>query len=283
MATKNQRAVLVATLGSEPQVITLAAQLLQQQQSLNAVIVLHTKPENTPISDALPKLVSAFEQNSAWPPLTTQQLPITDILQPADLEKFSTALFNILKFQIASGNRIHLLLAGGRKPMAMIGVTVAQILFGPDDRVWYLHSDDMLRTARRLVLQHDDEAQLVPITIPQLNLSPPVFTRLFQASDLASANQIITADRDRKRIDFIENELTKAEREVVAQIARNVVTVKEIAAVLHKSPKTITNQLNTIYSKLETAFNLQPDKGTKREFLRQILGEYFNTQTTPSK
>jgi hypothetical protein len=52
-----------------------------------------------------------------------------------------------------------------------------------------------------------------------------------------------------------------------------------MAARLHKSPKTITNQLTTIYSKLESAFGLQTDVGVKREFVRQELGPYLATFT----
>jgi DNA-binding CsgD family transcriptional regulator len=71
---------------------------------------------------------------------------------------------------------------------------------------------------------------------------------------------------------FVHHELTAAEREVAALVAGEVLTVKEIAARLHKSPKTVTNQLNTIYSKLENTFGLSPDVGVKREFLRRVLG-----------
>jgi len=69
--------------------------------------------------------------------------------------------------------------------------------------------------------------------------------------------------------------LTVAEREVALLVAQNVLTVKEIAIQLHKSPKTVTNQLNTIYSKLESYFGLQPDLGVKREFLRRALVGHF--------
>ena len=52
----------------------------------------------------------------------------------------------------------------------------------------------------------------------------------------------------------------------------HLVQVEQIAQRLSKSAKTVTNQFNSIYSKLESAFGLSPDVGLKREFLRRELG-----------
>ena len=60
-------------------------------------------------------------------------------------------------------------------------------------------------------------------------------------------------------------------------VAHQVLTVEEMAAHLHKSPKTVTNQLTVIYQKLESSFGLQPDQGVKREFLRRELAGYFGS------
>ena len=66
-----------------------------------------------------------------------------------------------------------------------------------------------------------------------------------------------------------------AERAVAALFAQEVMTVEEAARRLVKQPKTVTNQLTTIYAKLESYFGLTPDVGTKREFLRRELGIWF--------
>ena len=72
---------------------------------------------------------------------------------------------------------------------------------------------------------------------------------------------------------FLGRVLTPAERELALLIGQEVLTVKELAEQLHKSPKTVTNQLTVIYNKLEAEFGLEPDVGVKREFLRKIVTE----------
>lgn len=269
-------AVLIATLGAEAQVISLATQLLlQQAEPLEAVVVLHTDPAYPPVSQALPALCAAFAAQPTWPPLHTIGLPLIDVLTPEQLEQFSNSLYTLLKSWIARSASIHLLLAGGRKSMTMLGMSVAQTLLGPDDHVWYLHSDEPLRTSGRHELASADQAQLIEIPLPPLSPAPPRFTRSFQATTPAAARQALTAEHQRRLQYFLDHELTRAEREIVLLLAGEVLTVAAIAARLHKAPKTVTNQLNTIYSKLESFFGLQADVGVKREFLRREVGAWL--------
>lgn len=276
---QNTDAVLIATLGSEPQVVGLAVQLLlAQQELLRRVIVLHTQPTHSPIDRALPLLQASFETNHSWPPLELIEAPTTDVLMPAQIELFSGYLYQTLRQWVLQRVRVHLLLAGGRKSMAMVGMTVAQMLLGPEDRVWYLHSDEGLRTSARATLQPGDDVQLIAIPLPQLSTAPPVLTRPFQAETPAAAHQALAAEQQRRLHYFLDHELTRAEREIVLLLAREVLTTAEIAARLHKSPKTVTNQLNTIYSKLESAFGLQAEVGVKREFLRREVGAWVGDE-----
>lgn len=207
--------------------------------------------------------------------LYTQLVPIDDILTPNEFSQFTDSLYTILRHWLAQGLHIHLLLAGGRKSMAMLGMSVAQLLLGPEDRVWYLYSDEELRKSKAYLLTNEYQVQLIPIPLPQQNAVPPFFRRVFQADNPAGAQATLVAEQVERRRHFVEHEITRAERAVATLVAQKVLTVQQIAAHLHKSPKTVTNQLNVIYSKLESYFGLQPDVGVKREFLRRELGEWF--------
>ena len=271
-----QYAVLVATLGSEAQVIPLATQLLLRQgEPLTHTVVLHTRADRHPIDRALPIVQASFPVGDPWPQLQTLAVPTDDVLTPDQIELFARHLYQVLKTWIARRVRVHLLLAGGRKSMTMVGMTVAQMLLGPDDRIWYLHSDEELRTAGRTVLQPGDTAQLIAIPLPQVNVAPPVFTQPFTADTPDAARDAYATAQQQRQQRFVAQELTDAEREVAALVVQDVLTVAEIAQTLNKKPKTVTNQLNSIYSKLEAEFGLQPDVGVKREFLRRTLRGYF--------
>lgn len=268
--------VLVATLGAEPQVVTIATQLLlHQDELLQSVALLHTAPRREPIASALPAVAATFSEQDGWPPLVRVEVPVEDVLSPEQIDRFASVLFDRLKSYVKEGLRIHLLLAGGRKPMAMMGMSVARMVLGPEDAVWYLYSEESVRQAGQMLLSQMDQARLVPIPFPQFDAAPPVYTRAFEAETPGAALSALEDMRLRRLRHFVEVELTDAERELAALLATEVLTVEQTAERLHKSPKTVANQLNSIYSKLEAAFGLQPDRSVKREFLRRVLAPYF--------
>ena len=270
-------AVLVTTLGAEAPVISITTQLLLAQGvPLAGVELLHTIPTDPAIRSALAAVQSAFADRTQWPTLIATQLPVTDVLSPGELDAFANALFGVLKKWLRLGHAVHLLLAGGRKSMAMIGVTTAQLLFGPEDRIWYLYSDDNLRASGRHTLRSTDDARLVQIPLPP-PLTAPIYGHALEAETPDEARSLLARQVVEQRRRFVEDELTPAEREVARFVVQDVATVGEIAARLHKSPKTVTNQLTSIYAKLEAVFGLQADVGVKREFLRRELGGWFGS------
>ncbi len=267
--------VLVGTLGAEPQVITLATALLLDQGALARVVAVHTDARFPPIADALPALRAAFAEAPAAPPLECVAVDVADTLTPADLDRFADTLFAVLRTHLAANRRIHLLLAGGRKSMALTGLSVAQLLLGPGDHVWYLHSDEALRHSGRFWPAAGDAVRLVELPLAPPVAVPPRFTPAVAAASPAAARQALGAAEQARLRHFVEHELTAAERAVAALFAQEVMTVDEAARRLGKRRKTVTNQLTTIYSKLESYFGLTPDVGTKREFLRRELGARF--------
>lgn len=156
--------------------------------------------------------------------------------------------------------------------MAMVGMSVAQLVLGPDDHVWYLHSSEDLRLSGRTAPAEGDHVTLVPIPLPRLAVAPPAYLRALQSPTRAGALASLDAQQGEQLRRFLDHELTPAERDLALLVAAEVLSVEQVAGRLHKSPKTVTNQLNSIYSKLESAFGLSPDVGMKREFLRRELG-----------
>jgi CRISPR-associated protein Csx14 len=266
--------VLVATLGAEPQIVLLAvAALARQGAPVDQVVVVHTLPTQPPLSTSLPAVQAAFAAQTAAPRLTTVAVPTVDVLTSAELDAFAATLFHTLQQFVAQRTPVHLLLAGGRKSMAMVGLSVAQLLLGPADRVWHLYSDEGLRRSGRATVIDGDEVTLIPIPLAPPALAAPVYTPVVHAASPAAARATLAGEQQRRLAWFLHHELTPAEREVAVLVARDVLTVGELAARLGKQRKTVTNQLTVIYSKLESFFGLTPDVGTKREFLRWVVAE----------
>lgn len=268
--------VLVATLGAEPQVISLTTQcLLRSGELLERVILLHTDRTQAPIAQSLPPLENLFANQPGWPPLEPLALAAGDVLTPAQIQSFSDTLFLTLKRGLQDGYRIHLLLAGGRKPMAIMGASVAQMLLGSEDCVWYLHSSQALRASGALLDTDAASVQLVRVPLPRLNVPSPRYTVSFAANSPNMALAALEDAQTRRLRYFVQHELTAAERQLAQLAATEVLTVEQMAQRLHKSQKTIANQLNAIYGKMEAALGLQPDRSVKREFLRRELAGYF--------
>lgn len=183
--------ILIGTLGAEPQVITLATALLLRQEPLERVVVVHTDDRFSPLTDALPALRAFFAQAHGMLPLECIAVNVVDTLTPADLDRFADILFAVLQTHLAAGRRIHLLLAGGRKSMALTGLSVAQLLLGPGDHVWHLHSDEALRHSGRFWPEAGDAVQLVELALAPPMAVSPRFTPAVAAASPAAARQAL--------------------------------------------------------------------------------------------
>ncbi len=88
-------------------------------------------------------------------------------------------LYRVLLAEKKAGRLIHLSIAGGRKPMAVYGMVVAQLLFDDADQVWHLLSEGWKPGDKRVMhVQPGDPVWLVSIPLLHWSSVSPVFTRL---------------------------------------------------------------------------------------------------------
>lgn len=253
--------VFVATLGAEPQVITLALDaLLRRDPAISHVVVAHTLADRQPVRASFERLHEEFivqrhyGDHLTYAPHLLAGLSgsLTDITTPAEIDDAFHSLYVLLRHHKHSDKRIHLCIAGGRKTMALFAMAAAQIVFEPGDRLWHVVSSPALIESKLLHAEHPDDVVLVPIPV-------------------ASWGNMRTYDKDRARA-FIETMLTPAEREVTQLLVREGLSNAALATRLYKSPKTIANQLSGVYVKLAAFYDLPevPD----RSQLLVLLGSY---------
>lgn len=247
--------VLVATLGSEPQVITLTLDALTARGvSVNRVVVVHTNPLLPPIEDSLKALHQVFVVERHYEgilyvphPLTDAHEILSDVTTPHQIEAAFGSLYALLKHHKTAGNIIHLCIAGGRKTMTIFALAVAQAILTTQDAVWHLVSSSNLIQSKAMHANNPADVQLVQV--PFVNLS---------AESNASPQKFLLT-------------LTAAEREIVKLLVREGLSNALLAQRLSKSPKTIANQLTGVYLKLQQYFGLSqpPD----RAMLLVLLGK----------
>ncbi len=238
----------LATLGAEPQVVTITLDLLRARGIYpRRVVVLHSDPDVPPTREALAALRTdglSFE----GVPLLHDGQPLDDIRDESEARAAFRVIYSALETEKSAGQTVHFSAAGGRKAMAMYAMLAAQLLFEEADRLWNLVSGDPLRESRALHAGPGEAALLrVPVLPWRIELT-------------------------RKRA-FIERDLTPAERDLLALAVVEGLTNAAIAVRRGVSEKTVTNQFTAIYDKLRAAY--PASDGVDRHLLMAEFGPYF--------
>jgi CRISPR-associated protein Csx14 len=273
---------LIATLGSEPQVVTLALDLLRDKGfSISEVIVLHTGGKA--VQPALKRLAHEFSQPGARKYQTVliehEGWPVADFQTEAETTALLRTLYRTILAEKRAGKAVHLSIAGGRKPMAVYGMVVAQLLFDEDDRVWHLLSEDWRPGDEQVMhVRPGDRVSLVPIPVLRWGSVSPVLTELAVREDpweaIQAQRSIKQEEERRRKREFIEYRLTPAERELV-RLACTGLDNATLARRLHKSEKTIANQFTAIYEKLRDWQGFRGDLPANRNVLIAEFAAYF--------
>ena len=218
---------LIATLGLEPQVVTLVLDHLQAiGERVTDVVVLHTSPTSQLIEDVLRKEFNKYpdyaEAHITLHPVQIEVAgkPIADITSADEANAVLQILYEQVSKWQGDDRRIHVCPAGGRKPMAMYAMLVAQLLFDDHDRLWMLISTEALRQSGLLHGRYG-ESWLLPV---------PVHT------GLAAQHRFVTS-------------LPTAEREVLELLAREGLSFSEIGERRVTTERTVEAQLQSIRQK----------------------------------
>lgn len=167
--------VLIATLGSEAQVVTLTLDLLiERGYPIERLIVLHTDPSQEPIASSFGALQEELERHPPYQHLQHEEVcfqdgqgrPLPDVTTPDEMRAVFRTTFETLKRIKQEGHIVHLSAAGGRKAMSSYALLSAQFLFDEHDHFWNLWSAPGLLTERRMHAAHTDEAVLIRLPIP---------------------------------------------------------------------------------------------------------------------
>lgn len=275
--------ILVATLGVEPQVVTIALdRLLVAGRNIVEVTVVYT--ESSGIHQALAVIKDEFGKK-VYPGVSLRAVPVLssrgaveDFCTGKDLRALLRTLYAEVRCARQAGNIVHMCISGGRKVMGIIGMVVAQLLFGPDDRVWYLLTEDWRPGAdRRLHLPPEEKVWLVPVPVLRWSEAGVLMQTVAELDDPAEIvawhEKLSRATRMKRRREFIRHWLTPAEREVV-QLACRGLDNAAIAVRLHKQEQTVANQLRSVYEKLREWLEY-PTGNVDRSVLIAEFAPYF--------
>lgn len=232
---------LIATLGTEPQVITSTLDLLLRKgDHISDIVIIHTEDNDGPISSAVNQLIQAFSNKPYSDQFTLQLVPILDengeILSDIETCNSSSNAFRTIYQQIRlaklAGKYVHLSIAGGRKTMAVFGMVAAQLLFDEGDYLWHLYSSDEYLASKRLHPQPNDDVHLIPIPVIFWSNISPSFTNIIQNEDPFQTIENVRQLQLREKTDiarsYILESLTESERKVTALLVKEGLSDQEI-------------------------------------------------------
>ena len=274
--------VLIAPVGSKPQLVTLALDLLAQAgEHVVEVVAIHTTPSRPATADALRRLTTHCRAVYAEVNLRCvclcddSDIPLNDVDSPIAARQAFRVLYREIRNAKTACRRVHLSIAGGRKIIAVYGMAAAQLLFDPDDRVWHLYSVPAL-IERQALHAMPGEAALIHVPVLRWSEVSPTLTNLILSDDPFEAMErqdaLRRSDAVRAARDFIEHELSASERAVVALVVREGLTDAEVAERTCRSPKTVGHHLSSVYRKACACFGLSR---ADRHTLMALLSTYF--------
>jgi len=274
--------VLIAPISSKPQLVTIALDLLRQQgEYVRDVVVLHTTLSRPTTRAAVVRLGDEFP--CAYPATHLRPIclcdergvPLSDVdSEPAAREAFRV-LYREVKAAKQAGRRVHLSIAGGRKIIAVYGMAVAQLLFDEADRVWHIFSIPSLIESQALHPK-PGEAELIRVPVLRWSEVSPALTDLILSDDpfeaLRRQEELRQADALRAAREFVERELSPAEREVVRLVVCEGLTDAQIGERTYRSAKTVGHHLSSAYQKARACFGLNH---ADRHTLTALLSTYY--------
>ncbi len=260
--------IYLATLGQRPEAITVALDRLRETYAYAALAVLHTAPTGA-IAEAYEALRAVCAND--YPDLPTRfheiafpdGAPLLDIQDRRSAEAYHRSVLRVLYDYRRDGHHLHLMLAGGRKAMSIYAMLAASLLFEPPhDRVWtVLSSDELLGHAGRFHILPGlrDRVQVVDLPLRPARIAPGV-----------DVEQLLAAPPSRAA-GFLAK-LSPAEAELVELIRRCPYSSNaELAALSHKTVKTIETQLSSIYAKMISYLDHGETIRNKRQALLDLI------------
>lgn len=270
---------MIATLGGQPQVVTFALDaLLERGEPIAEVVVIHFAPHDPRTRQALERLDREFPNDFYAHArrsirlrrivLRDHQGPLVDITSEQTAEAVRSHIMEILRLEKAQGRPLHVVLAGGRRILALMLFLTAIVYLDYADHLWHLYTPrsflELARDGQRMHARPEDGVRLIEVPFPHWGADFPGFRQL---SSLQLQQTLLTpADLERCR--QVWQRLTLAQRRVLYWIAHNE-RPQQVAERLGITLKTVDSHLDAIKNACRELWGIPPDRSISYHNLRE--------------
>lgn len=286
--------IFIATLGGKAQVVTFALDhLLAQRVPIGEVIVLHLAPPDPThrLHRALMMVQREFRggryQNRACR-LSTVPLRDRDGRRIPDMDSRAAVdgawqTLNQLIGQLKAQNRtIHLSLAGGRRLVGLLAMSVAALHFTPSDRLWHLYTPNQLKQAAgegQILHAPPNEPQPFLLEVPIMPGSEtlPMLRHLLSASphEVLAARRAHLARIEQNHCQQVWQELTNRQREVLTLLAQGK-SPQDVGELLSITLATVSSHQHIIYQHCRNVWMLADNEQIDYHWLQKKFGAWVD-------
>lgn len=289
----NYHQTLVASVGGQPQIVTLTLDLLLRQNiNISEVIVLHPAPTDIRIQHTLSCLRTEFaydcytcDSRTIACHLQLQVLSHDDVALPDVTDTVSAhatrdTIHRLLARLKQRQRHIHLSASGGRRVISLMAISAALLHFDHFDHIWHIYTPAAVRALvnEGAVMHVPPDAGVELIEVPFVPWGS-YFPLLSQMAGSAQATQqmqtAILDAQDRARCAGMVQQATPAQRQVLRQVSAGL-TPREIAAHLGISIETVYSHTKALLSLARNTWHLPSEEKIDFHFLFRKFAGYFD-------
>ncbi len=282
---------LIATMGGQPQVVTLALDaLLAQGILVSDLIILYLSPQNGRVQNALQKLAAEFTDGRYGQrplryqpyPIRAGPYPLRDIYDEADADTAWEAV-NRLIAQLKSERRtLHICISGGRRILGLLTMSAAMLHFGHQDVLWHMYTPDEIRQAANegaiMHLPAGSGFRLIRVPMMPWGSYFPALRQLVRPAagtgDVLAGPRAVLDKAEQARCQTVVDNLTGRQRDALLAFAAGL-NPQRTAEKLVVSIKTVDSHKTVILAECRNAWGLPEDEWLDYHFLADKFNRFF--------
>lgn len=284
---------LIASVGGQPQIVTLTLDLLLRQAfPISEVVVLHAAPGDARLSQTLNRLRAEFARNRyicdgqtipchlQLEMLSHDNEPLPDITDTLGAHATRDAIHRLLLQFKQRQHHIHLSASGGRRIISLMAISAAQLHFDSFDHIWHIYTPPDIRAQinEGAMMHVPPEAGVRLIEVPFVPWGA-FFPSLSQAAGSAQATQRLQTDmldaRERARCKEVIQQATKAQLSVLRLFSAGL-TPPQVAQRLGISTHTVYSHTRDLLGLARNTWCVPLEERIDYHFLGKMFSRYFD-------
>lgn len=279
----SRQTTLIATLGGQPQVVTLALDaLLNRHIPITKVVVFYFASGSSRYQNAINKLIAEFPNNQYGEytielelhSISSGNRPLSDIRDKADANAAWEEISQLIIQLKGNHHTLHVCITGGRRMLGLLTMSAAMLYFAHQDMLWHMYTpEEWIEKAKEGALMHlPVNSGFTMVEVPMMPWGSyfPVLRMLTMPN--TAGNDVMAAPRElmnygeqaRKRA--VLDQLTKRQKEVLYAFAEGL-DPKQVADKLFITVKTVDSHKTVILAECRNAWDLPDEQWLNYQFI----------------